>query len=105
MTDQHVPRGFLCGRCGVPLSTNWDGKCEKCGARYLEFTPRASSHVPDPFGDSVALQRFRAAFLVLIVVLSVGALVVLLHGPPILVVPLALLGIAYAVLRMSRTRS
>jgi hypothetical protein len=99
-----VPPGFLCGRCNTPLSTKWDGKCERCGARYIEFTPQASKNVPDPFGDSQALRRFQASCLVLTVALGIGGVVILLGGGVALAAPVVLLGVAFGLVRLSRTR-
>ena len=35
-----VPPGYVCGRCGKPLSPAWVGKCQHCRAKYVEFPPR-----------------------------------------------------------------
>jgi hypothetical protein len=99
-----VPAGFLCGRCDTALSTKWDGKCERCGAPYIEFPPKASANVPDPFGDSQALQRFRASCFILTIVLGVGGVVLLLGGSFALVVPVVLFGLAFGFVRYIRLR-
>jgi hypothetical protein len=34
-----APSGSVCGRCAMPLSPYWRGKCGHCGASYAQFPP------------------------------------------------------------------
>jgi hypothetical protein len=31
--------GMLCGKCGRPLSPVWKGRCQHCGAQYVDHPP------------------------------------------------------------------
>jgi hypothetical protein len=89
-----MPPGFVCGRCGQPLSTKWVDACQKCGARYIEFTPKATKNTRDPMGDSPAMRRFQTLMYVVVVVAIVVGIGVVSGAGLVFIVPATLIALA-----------